>query len=58
LAEVYRQKVGALEKALNAPGDGTLACEAIRSLVEHVVLHPVPPCEAFPIPTALVTALK
>ena len=40
LAEVYRQKVSALENALHAPGDGTAALEAIRALVERVILHP------------------
>ena len=39
LSEVYRFKVSNLAQALQEPGDGTAALEAVRSLIERVVLH-------------------
>ena len=42
LAEVYRQKLTALSEALHQPGDGTAALEAIRGLIERVLMHPSP----------------
>ena len=41
LADVYRQKVESLGAALQGP-DATEALEVVRSLIERVVLHPVP----------------
>ena len=40
LAELYRQKVAALEQALQDPQDGAEAMEMIRSLIERLVLTP------------------
>jgi site-specific DNA recombinase len=39
LAEVYRQRVEGLQAALQGP-DSAEALEAVRGLVERVVLHP------------------
>ena len=39
LSEVYRSRVSNLAQALQEPGDGTAAFEAVRSLIERVVLH-------------------
>jgi len=40
LSEVYRQKVANLAEALHAPDFGVAALEAVRTLIERVVLHP------------------
>ena len=42
IADVYRQKVADLERALGEPGDGTAALEALRSLIERMTMHPRP----------------
>jgi hypothetical protein len=41
MAEVYRKRVAGLQEALNGPGADVDAAEAVRSLVEKVVLVPV-----------------
>jgi site-specific DNA recombinase len=40
LADVYRQKVVALEEALNRPEDRDEAHAALRGLIDQVVIHP------------------
>ena len=40
LAELYRQKVAALEQALAGPEEGAQAMEMIRSLIDALVLTP------------------
>jgi site-specific DNA recombinase len=40
LAELYRQKVAALEEALNRPEDRDQAHAALRGLVDQVLIHP------------------
>ena len=40
LAHVYRQKVERLEQALNDPIASAAAVEALRSLVDAIVVHP------------------
>ena len=41
LADIYRQRVGSLQTALDGP-DSSAALETLRSLIERVVLHPAP----------------
>jgi site-specific DNA recombinase len=40
LAELYRQKVAALEEALNRPADHDEARSALRGLIDQVVIRP------------------
>src|SRR6266404_596518 len=42
LAEVYRQKVARLEEALNEPAVRGEAAEILRSLIDRIVLRPLP----------------
>jgi hypothetical protein len=41
MAEIYRQRVEGLQQALAAGGEQDQACEAIRDLIDKVVLTPV-----------------
>ncbi len=45
LAAIYRNKVQSLHDALREPVSGTSALEAIRGLIDRVVLHPVDTAE-------------
>ncbi|RNC97161.1 MAG: recombinase family protein [Oricola sp.] len=40
IAEIYREKVAALQAAIDRPDDGPEAREAIRSLIEKIILEP------------------
>ena len=40
LAELYRQKVAALEEALNRPEDRDEAHAALRGMVDQVIINP------------------
>ena len=47
LAGVYRQQVGRLEDHMNDPAVRPEAADALRSLIDQIVLYPVRDAEKF-----------